>query len=353
MAQYPPPIENLPIFDASQFVQDTVGITRTEADALYVHFPTAQGTCHFPSDVLVSGDVTCNQLNYTSLNPPIAGGTPTLEQVLTTGDDAGGLDITNLGSITTKSLTVVKADDPSRVSIFTVNSDLALQITSDVEIQRGLTVTENVIINGNAKLGVASSPDPLIQIQGSNGLGQVYDTKYNIPYPIGIGNITGNFNPSFPILPTSVASIFTVDTSSINTIDPNDQTFCADLIITDLALTGQISCQPIDIGKTATVRFWLGYAPDQVYNPQQMTSYSFTFPAQQITPYNANISFPYSNIVLSLNSTVAFNNIRLLATLDTNPSASSMSYNVSIMAIKAVVRIYGSRGNTNLILTPT
>jgi len=350
MAQYPPPTENLPIFDPSQFVQDTVGITRTEADALYIHYPTAQGTCTFPSDVIVSGDITCNQLNYTSLNPPVSGGSPTLQQVLTTGDDADGLNITNLGNITTKTLTVVKADDPSRESIFTVNSDLALQITSDVEIQRGLTITENLIVNGNTILGDATSPDPLVQIQGSSGLSQVYDTIYNIPYPIGIGNITGNFNPGFPILPASVSSLFTVSTSSINTIDPNDQTYCADLIITDLSLAGSLSCQPIDLGKVVSVRFWLGYAPDQVYNAQQMTSYSFTFPAPQLSPSNANISFPYSNIVLSLNSTVAFNNIRLLATLDT--TASTMSYNVSIMAIKGVVRIYGSKGNTNLILTP-
>jgi len=342
MAQYPPPTENLPIFDPSQFVQDTVGLTRTEADALYVHYPTAQGTVTFPSDVLVSGDITCNQLNYTSLNPPVSGGSPTLEQVLTTGNSAEGLNITNVG--------ILYANNSS---ILTVGTDKINVYTPDVgnPASRLIMVGNSLEVNTGMIIGDSASPDPLLQIQGSSGLSQVYDTKYNIPYPIGIGNINGNFNPGFPILPTSVASLFTVDTSSINTIDPNDQTFCADLIITDLLLTGSLSCLPADLNKVVTVRFWLGYAPDQVYNPQQMTSYSFTFPAPQLSPSTANISFPYSNIVLSLNSTVAFNNIRLLAILDT--TASTMSYNVVIITIKGVVRIYGSRGNTNLILVPT
>lgn len=342
MAQYPPPIENLPIFDPSQFVQDTVGLTRTQADALYIHYPTAQGTCTFPSDVLVSGDITCNQLNYTSLNPPIAGGSPTLEQVLTTGNDANELNIENVGIIQTQTLSIENSTK-SEFSVLTINAQSALNIESDVVITGGITTKSGIV-------GDPTSPDPLLQISGNAGLSQVYDIKYNIPYPIGIGNITGNFNPSFPILPTSVASLFTVSTTTINTVDPNDQSYCTDLIITDLSLTARLSCNPVDLGKLVTVRFWLGYAQDQVYNAQQMTSYSFTFPVSDLTPSDANISFPYCNIVLSLNSTVAFNNIRLLATLDT--TATSMSYIVDNMAIKGVVRSYGSRGNANLILEP-
>jgi hypothetical protein len=47
-----------------------------------------------------TGDITCATLNYTTLNPPVAGSAQTLSQVLTTGSDAGNLNITNLNNIT-------------------------------------------------------------------------------------------------------------------------------------------------------------------------------------------------------------------------------------------------------------
>jgi hypothetical protein len=54
-------------------------------------------------DIINLGEVTVDTLNYTTLNPPISGG-GTLEEVLTEGNDAGGLDIVNVGEITCTTL---------------------------------------------------------------------------------------------------------------------------------------------------------------------------------------------------------------------------------------------------------
>jgi hypothetical protein len=70
--------------------------------------PTASGNLECnqinSGDIISTGNITCNQLNYTTLNPPIAGTTPTLSQVLTVGNNAGGSNITNIGALFTGSL---------------------------------------------------------------------------------------------------------------------------------------------------------------------------------------------------------------------------------------------------------
>jgi hypothetical protein len=53
---------------------------------------------------LECNNITCNQLNYTTLNPPISGGGETLAQTLTLGNDATGQNITNVGSLFTGSI---------------------------------------------------------------------------------------------------------------------------------------------------------------------------------------------------------------------------------------------------------
>jgi hypothetical protein len=49
-------------------------------------------------------NITCATLNYTTLNPPVSGSAQTLAQVLTTGSDAGNLNITNLNNISLNSV---------------------------------------------------------------------------------------------------------------------------------------------------------------------------------------------------------------------------------------------------------
>lgn len=60
----------------------------------------------------VDGEVTCTTLNYTTLNPPITGGGENLEQTLTNGNDAGGLNMVNLGSVTLSTLNYTTLNPP-------------------------------------------------------------------------------------------------------------------------------------------------------------------------------------------------------------------------------------------------
>lgn len=126
MAQAPPPTEQLPIFDSSQFVHDSTGLTRTQADILYCHYPNVQGHIEVPGlncagtltaenvsgvDFVMCSNIVCSNvcdvgtLKYTTLDPPVApGGIGTLEEVLTAGNDGGGLQMTNLQSVSASAL---------------------------------------------------------------------------------------------------------------------------------------------------------------------------------------------------------------------------------------------------------
>lgn len=55
-------------------------------------------------DIIGINSLTCETLNYTTLNPPIAQGGENLEETLTNGNSAGGLDITNIGTISGESI---------------------------------------------------------------------------------------------------------------------------------------------------------------------------------------------------------------------------------------------------------
>lgn len=60
MAQYLPPTENLPIFNSTIFQNpSTTGLTLSEANALYVHYPYAQGDVDVPN-LNVGNDINLN-----------------------------------------------------------------------------------------------------------------------------------------------------------------------------------------------------------------------------------------------------------------------------------------------------
>ena len=128
MASGLPPLEQLPIFDNSQFLHNTEGLTFASASKLFLQFPTAQGTenllntningqlvvegqlnvsgasfitqLEVETQALVKGDMTClGTINYTTLNPPITGGGENIQQTLTAGNDCGQLNILNAGSL--------------------------------------------------------------------------------------------------------------------------------------------------------------------------------------------------------------------------------------------------------------
>lgn len=59
MANYNPPIENLPIFDTLVFTNGDTTITQNQADKRYLRFPVAQGLENF-TDIIVYGNSTFN-----------------------------------------------------------------------------------------------------------------------------------------------------------------------------------------------------------------------------------------------------------------------------------------------------
>jgi len=56
-------------------------------------------------DIVGINQLTCSQLNYTSLNPPIEVGSNTLSEVLTNGNNANNLSITGLNDLNTQTIT--------------------------------------------------------------------------------------------------------------------------------------------------------------------------------------------------------------------------------------------------------
>jgi hypothetical protein len=145
MASYKPPNENLPIFDSSLF--NDANQTVPDISDQYLLFPVAQGAetlqdttvngellvvgettlnenlvfssasseitglaalhvedgyvstdLQVGNDLTVTNNITCNELTYQSLNPPIAGA-QTLKQTLELGNNAENLAILNLGEL--------------------------------------------------------------------------------------------------------------------------------------------------------------------------------------------------------------------------------------------------------------
>jgi len=75
--------------------------------------------------------ITCNQLNYTTLNPPVSGGSQNLSQVLTTGNSANNTitltDTTNSNALTVSSITI--STGTNQLHGYTDNSTAYLDLT--------------------------------------------------------------------------------------------------------------------------------------------------------------------------------------------------------------------------------
>jgi hypothetical protein len=163
LAQYPIPTDTAPTFDPNAFAPPIVGITRTEADILYCHYPDVQGDIQIPAltvpGTIIAGNITgldwveCNNivcgstaqvgtLKYTLLDPPIPpGAAGTLNAVLTQGNNAAGLDMTNVGTIGAvaveaslyTSLLEINPSNPALPGIvITAPSSTNLNIPSDI-----------------------------------------------------------------------------------------------------------------------------------------------------------------------------------------------------------------------------
>jgi len=71
------------------------------------------------TNMIINGDIECNELTYSTLNPPVSGVSQNISQVLTNGNDAEFKSITNLNTI---SCNVVQATNSEGTSLSKFNN---------------------------------------------------------------------------------------------------------------------------------------------------------------------------------------------------------------------------------------
>jgi len=419
MAQYPIPTDTAPTFDPNAFAPPVVGITRAEADILYCHYPDVQGDIQVPA-ITVAGTVECNTLKYTLLDPPIPpGAAGTLNAVLTQGNNAGGLSMTNVdnieaisieASLYTAQLEILPYDQLLPGIVITAPTSTNLNIPSDITASgqsmyaraffaeyefavnaTGATATAGLNMNannlnsyqlyqynpegtatnqlylqyqdhtvdpittttlmivdktGDINLGLTSSPDPFVNIQGSTGVGRVYDSRFNIPRSPGIGNCsTLNYTPPNQFFPNLPSRVFALDLTTLNSFSPSNQTYSVDLLISELSVPVVISGTA---GISSSILFYLGYAPTQVYDATEQTGFSVVIPSNDSTPYTTNFNFFYSDISLTLGTNIAFSKLYLLAQLIPSVSAPNMIATMGVLNFKGIVKSYSSGVSTTI-----
>jgi len=150
--------------------------------------------------------------------PPTHSITPqTFAQILTTSDDAGGNDITNLGRITSNDnyliLNSTTSSNLGQLHIDSANTSFQLFQDSQNNLQYGCFLTNPsshwtfMTMNkstGATVIGDGSLSGSQLYINGKNGLSKPYDAVYN-PIPSSIVNI-----------PTEYVQDYAVATSPIN-----------------------------------------------------------------------------------------------------------------------------------------
>jgi hypothetical protein len=132
---YDPPTEDVPIFDASLFVVDNVGLTTAQADLRYLKFPNAQGTENLSAftasgTATLNGAVNVNGNAITARNTPVAS---TSSISLNPAPNSPFVTLTN----TTETMTIY-------TSQATLSSDIQVQATKKLNIA---TTTANVDLN--------------------------------------------------------------------------------------------------------------------------------------------------------------------------------------------------------------
>lgn len=141
--------------------------------------------------ITTTGNITCSQLNYNTLNPPISpGGIGTLSQVLTAGNDATTQKITNLGTPTLSTDASTKG--------YVDNSLAVSQQIIKLYYQGGQTVPDGVpwTLNwtGQSYLNDTFSSPSSYTINTSGALAGV-QVNYNGFYEI-TGSVCWDVNPS-------------------------------------------------------------------------------------------------------------------------------------------------------------
>lgn len=204
-------------------------------------------------NVTVGGNLTCDTLNYTSLNPPIQGGGETLQETLVNGNSGGGLDITEINNLELNTLyyvNLINGFNPTYTlsqgmtqtgnNITSQGSILASFISNNTYLNPSVSSTINFNDTGGyVKIGLAINdvfwgafwygPQTALYIvnNGANGA--------NVPLPVGTVKISvvvlnGKMNiyvndaivPSLEIsIPSGNYNIFGITNQNVNTIFSN------------------------------------------------------------------------------------------------------------------------------------
>jgi hypothetical protein len=88
------------------------------------------------NDIQATGTITCNTLNYTTLNPPVSTSLG-LGQILQNSNDASGQDISNIGDI------YAHTNADFHIRNLSTNGDMLLETVRDLEISSGNAMTIN------------------------------------------------------------------------------------------------------------------------------------------------------------------------------------------------------------------
>ena len=204
-------------------------------------------------NVTVGGNLTCDTLNYTSLNPPIQGGGETLQETLVNGNSGGGLDITEINNLELNTLyyvNLINGFNPTYTlsqgmtqtgnNITSQGSILASFTSNNTYLNPSVSSTINFNDTGGyVKIGLAINdvfwgafwygPQTALYIvnNGANGA--------NVPLPVGTVKISvvvlnGKMNiyvndaivPSLEIsIPSGNYNIFGITNQNVNTIFSN------------------------------------------------------------------------------------------------------------------------------------
>jgi len=144
------------------------------------------------NSLTAGADITCSQLNYTTLNPPVNLGLG-LGQVLANSTNASGQDISNVGDI------IAHTNSDFHIRNDSTNGDMLLQTTRDLVVNSGLATQLNsfagTTINSQQ---LAVNSDSVVMTVQSCDIDTTLATTIDSTYGAGYGVII----KAQPILPS-------------------------------------------------------------------------------------------------------------------------------------------------------
>ncbi len=260
MAIYNPPLENLPEFDTSVFVNEGGGLTIAEGDARYLRFPVSQGGETISGNLAVSGITTTNDVEPSSAITNMDIGATQSSGVLNIGTLAGrggtinigtgatsktmnigaygygtttlsgfntniqGANI-NVGVVNTSGSVNIGRTDATATSL-TINIGTGASQSGAINIGTGTTTAKNITI-GTGSGGTTLLRGANVELQSNNsGANLLFSSATGGSLTVG-GTTTGSqvLNINRPFTPLYLPSAITANTQIGFTASTTDNTF--------------------------------------------------------------------------------------------------------------------------------